>query len=149
MRYRGRRLFTWSPVKSLVTPTPEAARGAFRMLAERRWGQWGCGDRGFRGHQSVFTGSKLSGFTHMVWNVRKCYITDRCTSASHGKSEVWLHTLYTERQGMKARWREAGWEMVSFRGVTKTRVPHIQRNLEVAYKMEIFSSFIQWYGKHV
>lgn len=32
-----------------MTPTPEAARGAFRTLAERGWGQWGCGDRGFGG----------------------------------------------------------------------------------------------------
>lgn len=74
----------------------------------------------------------------MVWNVRKCYITDRCTSASHGNSEVWLLTLCTERQGMK---REAGWEITGIIGATKTRIPHIYSNLEVKIVNFLFSSY--------
>lgn len=49
---------------------------AFHRLAERGWGQCECGGRGLRRHWCVFTGSKLSGFTHMVWNVRKRHKTD-------------------------------------------------------------------------
>ncbi len=47
MRHKGKRLFTWSLIKRIVTP--EAARGAFRRLAERGWGQWGRGAEGLRG----------------------------------------------------------------------------------------------------
>ena len=131
--YRG--LLTWSPARSAVTPTSRSSQRCFSSrLAERGWGQLVC----VWGHWSVFTGSKLSGFTHMAWNVRKRYITDRCSSASHGKSEVWLHTLYTGRQGMKARWREAAWKMV----------PRTHSSLKLLIKWRFFHAMFQKSDKH-
>ena len=54
-------------------------------------------------------------------------------------SEVWLRTLYTEKTENEREMKGGSWwDMRDFRGVTKTRIPHIRGNLGAAYKMLIY-----------
>lgn len=89
-----------------------SSQRCFPYAGRKRLGSVGVWGQRVWGHWSVFTGSKLSGLAHMVFDVA---LQTDVPQLHMEKREVQLHTLYTERQGMKARWREAGWQMVGFK----------------------------------
>lgn len=122
-----------------MTPVVEAARGAFHRLAERGWGQWGWGTEGLGGTNLFLQDPScqdLPTWYEMLGNVT--LQTDVPQLHTENWRSGYTHCIQKDRNEGKMK---RGGEIVSSRGVTKTRVPNIYSNLEVAYETEIIFSF--------
>lgn len=115
-----------------------SSQRCFPYAGRKRLGSVGVWGQRVWGHWSVFTGSKLSGLAHMVFNV--ALQTDVPQLHMENRRSSYTHCIQKDKEWRQDEERQVDkwWALSS---VTKTRVPYIHSNLEVAYKMEIFLSF--------